>query len=169
MCSYNAVNGEPMCTNRELISGILRDEFGFTVSNPHLILIILTQSPPNPHDSSPNPRLILSQGVLATDCGALRDATEHHHRYKDDKDTATAAIHAGVDSNCGSVFPRALPWAFGNGTMKPEDLDASVSRLLAARFKLGLFDEGDEAAGVPKYDIADVDDAANKAVALKAA
>ena len=68
-----------------------------------------------------------------------------------------------------SVFPRALPWAFGNGTMKPADLDASVSRLLAARFKLGLFDEGDEAAGVPKYDIADVDDAANKAVALKAA
>jgi beta-glucosidase-like glycosyl hydrolase len=132
------VNGEPMCTNKDLIGGTLREDFGFT-------------------------------GVLATDCGALRDATEHHHRYKDDKDTATAAIRAGVDSNCGSVFPRALPWAFGNGTMEPSDLDASVARLLAARFRLGLFDEGDASADVPLYNIEDVDDAANKAVALKAA
>lgn len=30
MCSYNAVNGQPMCTNAELIGGKLREDFGFT-------------------------------------------------------------------------------------------------------------------------------------------
>lgn len=53
--------------------------------------------------------------------------------------------------------------------MEPAELDPSIGRLLAARFRLGLFDEGDASAGVPVYDIGDVDDAANKAVALKAA
>jgi len=138
MCSYNAVNGEPMCTNRALIGGLLREEFGFN-------------------------------GVLATDCGALEDANIHHHRYKDDKDVVTAAIQAGVDSNCGSVFPEALPWALGNGTLKTEDLDRSVFRLLMARFKLGLFDEGAADAGVPIYDVSQVDSVKHRQVALKAA
>ena len=53
--------------------------------------------------------------------------------------------------------------------MHPADLDASVARLLEARFRLGLFDEGIASAGVPIYNIGDVDSAANKAVALKAA
>jgi beta-glucosidase-like glycosyl hydrolase len=138
MCSYNAVNGEPMCTNRELVGGLLRDSFGF-------------------------------EGVVATDCGALRDASQHHRRYADDAATATAAVRAGVDSNCGSVFPRALPWAFGNGTLNERELDGPVSRLLTARFRLGLFDEHDPAAGVPSVEIADVDSAAHRAVALQAA
>jgi len=43
MCSYNAVNGEPMCTNKELIQKRLRDEYGFHgyvifVPNSHLHL-----------------------------------------------------------------------------------------------------------------------------------
>ena len=29
MCSYNAVNGEPMCTNKDLIAGRLRDGFNY--------------------------------------------------------------------------------------------------------------------------------------------
>lgn len=75
MCSYNAINGEPSCTNRALIAGTLRESFGFN-------------------------------GIVATDCGALSDATHHHHRYATDADTAGAAIIAGVDSNCGSVFTK---------------------------------------------------------------
>ena len=73
MCSYNAVNGEPMCTNRELISGILRDEFGFTVSNPHLILIILTPK------SSPNPHLILTSSS-SSQAEATAYEKQRHHR-----------------------------------------------------------------------------------------
>ena len=103
------------------------------------------------------------------DCGALRDATANHKRYANDADTAAAAVLAGVDSNCGSVFPAALPDAIGNGTLHESQLDASVARLLTARFRLGLFDEGDPQAGVPVVQIEDVDDAANKQVALKAA
>ena len=53
---------------------------------------------------------------LATDCGALNDAVIHHKRYKSAVDAVTAAVEAGVDSNCGKLFGLALPWAVGNGT-----------------------------------------------------
>merc|ERR1712232_1315471 len=29
MCSYNSVNGIPMCANRELLTDVLRDQWGF--------------------------------------------------------------------------------------------------------------------------------------------
>jgi hypothetical protein len=108
-------------------------------------------------------------GVLATDCGALRDATINHHRYATNRDTATAAVKAGVDSNCGSVFPTALPDAIGNKTLTEAELDVSVRRLLRARMRLGLFDEGDEAAGVPKYDIDSVNSKKHQRLALELA
>eukprot|EP00658_Telonema_sp_P-2_P002593 TRINITY_DN10976_c0_g1_i1.p1 TRINITY_DN10976_c0_g1~~TRINITY_DN10976_c0_g1_i1.p1 ORF type:complete len:580 (+),score=146.98 TRINITY_DN10976_c0_g1_i1:105-1742(+) len=134
MCSYNAVNGEPMCTNSQLIAGKLRQEFGF-------------------------------DGLVATDCGALEDAWEHHHRYKRPVDAAAAAIHAGVDSNCGSVLPSSLGWAIGNGSLSEADLDVTVARLLAARFKLGLFDEQD----LPQFEIGEVDTERHRDLALDAA
>ena len=109
MCSYNAVNGEPACTDAVHLNGLLRGTFGF-------------------------------DGIVATDCGALRDAHIHHKRYSTEVETVTAAIHAGVDSNCGHYLPEALPWALGNGTLTPKDLLPGASRLLASRFKLGLFE-----------------------------
>jgi hypothetical protein len=127
-----------MCTNKDLIGGLLRSKVGFT-------------------------------GVLATDCGALNDATFNHHRYASNRDTATAAIKAGVDSNCGNVFPTALPDAIGNKTLTEDELDVSVRRLLRARFQLGLFDEGNKAAGVPTFDIDSVNSKAHQALALQAA
>lgn len=141
--SYNAINGEPACTNKALVGGLLRGEFNFS-------------------------------GVVATDCGALRDAYQHHHRYKDGYAVVTAAVRAGVDSNCGSEFSKSLPAALdpasGHATGLTEaELDKSVARLLAARFKLGLFDAYDRAHGVPAHTIADVDTAAHRSLALKAA
>ena len=80
----------------------------------------------------------------------------------------TAAIRAGVDSNCGSYLPTALPWALGNGTLKPSDLGPATRRLLAARFRLGLF-ESDGHPGVPRYGLDAVDSASHRQLALEAA
>ena len=141
MCSYNAINGEPACTNKELIGGLLRGKFGF-------------------------------EGVVATDCGALRDATVHHRRYATDAETATAAVRAGVDSNCGSVFPAALPASMDPASknytgLTEAELDRGVARLLAARFRLGLFDP--HHPDVPAWTLADVDSAQHRELALQAA
>jgi beta-D-xylosidase 4 len=128
-----------MCTNRELVGGTLRRAFGF-------------------------------HGVVATDCGALNDAEVNHHRYGTAAETAGAAIKAGVDSNCGHVFSTALPAALGkNATLTEAELDVSIERLLFARFKLGLFDQGNPKAGVPSVGVADVDGDKHRAVALQAA
>jgi hypothetical protein len=108
-------------------------------------------------------------GVGATDCGALNDAFMYHRRYVNAADAAAAAVKAGVDSNCGIIFRQALPWAIGNGTLSVAALDASIMRLLTARVRLGLFDEGDPAAGVPLVEIDQVDSKAHRALALRAA
>ena len=71
------------------------------------------------------------------DCGALRDATANHKRYANDADTAAAAVLAGVDSNCGSVFPAALPDAIGNGTLHESQLENPFSFFFYAR--IGFF------------------------------
>ena len=112
------------------------------------------------------------EGVVATDCGALNDAHVHHKRYADEYKTATAAIRAGVDSNCGSVFPRALPSALDPHNahytgLTEAELDKSIARLLAARFRLGLFEPHD--SRVPAFTVADVDAPAHRQLALKAA
>ena len=112
------------------------------------------------------------EGVVATDCGALNDAHIHHKRYADEYVTATAAIRAGVDSNCGSVFPKALPSALDphnehHTGLTEAELDKSIARLLAARFRLGLFEPHD--ARVPAFTLGDVDTPAHRQLALKAA
>jgi beta-glucosidase-like glycosyl hydrolase len=93
-------------------------------------------------------------GVIATDCGALADAHLHHKRYATEVETVTAAIRAGVDSNCGSYLPTALPWAIGNGTLRPSDLAPAARRLLNMRFRLGLFEEDHPA--VPRASLSQV-------------
>ena len=118
------------------------------------------------------------QGIVATDCGALNDADIHHNysakvcpacntsALRAEK-IAELAIQAGVNSNCGSFMGTHMPNVIARGLVSLDTLRASTARLLAIRFKLGLFEP--KASAVPKFSIEHVDSAAHRAVALKAA
>ena len=53
--------------------------------------------------------------------------------------------------------------------LKESELDVSVKRLLLTRFKLGLFDENNKKASVPKYTLDNVNSKAHQDLALKLA
>jgi beta-glucosidase len=110
MCSYNALNGTPACGSDLLLKTILRDDWKFS-------------------------------GFVTSDCGAVDDFFEKKaHASSPDKEHAAAtALLAGTDSNCGDTYS-ALPKAVHAGLLKELDIDTALVRVLAARFRMGLFD-----------------------------
>ncbi len=83
------------------------------------------------------------QGLITSDCGAIRDFLPRwHNTAKDGAEASAKAVLAGTDVECGSEY-RNLPEAVRRGDIKEADLDRSLRRLLVARFQLGDFDSDD--------------------------
>ncbi|MCC7450552.1 MAG: glycoside hydrolase family 3 C-terminal domain-containing protein [Anaerolineae bacterium] len=78
-------------------------------------------------------------GHFVSDCGALGDFHNHHHVTADAVESAALALRVGCDLECGEVY-RHLPEALQRGLISEADLDWALTRVLASRFKLGLFD-----------------------------
>ena len=82
-------------------------------------------------------------GIITSDCGAIRDFLPRwHNTAKDGAEASAQAILAGTDVECGSEY-KNLPAAVKRGDIKEADLDRSLRRLLIARFELGDFDNDD--------------------------
>ena len=82
-------------------------------------------------------------GLITSDCGAIRDFLPRwHNTAKDGAEASAQAVLAGTDVECGSEY-RNLPDAVRRGDIKEADLDRSLRRLLIARFELGDFDSDD--------------------------
>ena len=82
-------------------------------------------------------------GLITSDCGAIRDFLPRwHNTAKDGAEASAQAVLAGTDVECGSEY-RKLPDAVRRGDIKESDLDRSLRRLLIARFELGDFDSDD--------------------------
>ena len=80
-------------------------------------------------------------GLITSDCGAIRDfLPKWHHVAKDGAEASAKAVLAGTDVECGSEY-KNLPAAVKRGDIKEVDLDRSLRRLLIARFELGDFDK----------------------------
>ena len=80
------------------------------------------------------------EGLITSDCGAIRDFLPRwHNTAKDSPEASAQAVLAGTDVECGSEY-RNLPEAVRRGDIKEADLDKSLRRLLIARFELGDFD-----------------------------
>ncbi len=79
------------------------------------------------------------QGHFVSDCGALDDIHRHHGVTPDAAHTAALALKTGCDLSCGSTYER-LRAALDQGLISEADIDRSLTRTLATRFKLGLFD-----------------------------
>ena len=79
-------------------------------------------------------------GLITSDCGAIRDFLPRwHNTAKDPAQASAQAVLAGTDVECGSEY-KHLPEAVRRGDIKEADLDKSLRRLLIARFELGDFD-----------------------------
>ncbi len=110
MCSYNEVNGQPACASEDLLYRFLRGEWGF-------------------------------DGYVVSDCDAVANIwrSNEHHYVATPWEAAGTALRRGTDLECGDSY-KTLTDAVRRGYVAEQDLDRALSRVLASRFKLGLFD-----------------------------
>jgi beta-glucosidase len=106
-------------------------------------------------------------GHVVSDCGAIYDIYANHKFAATPEEAAAAAVKAGDDLCCGTDY-NSLVRAVKKGLISEKEIDTAVSRVLAARFRLGLFDPP---AMVPyaQIPITQNDTPAHEALALKMA
>ena len=112
MCAYNRYRDEACCGSNLLLTKILRDDWGF-------------------------------DGYVVSDCWAINDFWEpNKHRLVETAAEAGAlAVDRGTDLNCGDVYDPNLKEAVLKQLIDEEKIDIALSRLMTARFKLGMFDD----------------------------
>ena len=137
MTSYNSVNGSPATANDYLLNNLLKKRWGFN-------------------------------GFVISDAGAVGGANVLHYTAKDYPDAGKNAMNNGLDvifQTAQEHYKLFIP-PFLNGQINPERLDDAVSRVLRAKFELGLFE-------TPYLDIKATEsanfEAAHKKIALEAA
>jgi beta-glucosidase len=79
------------------------------------------------------------KGHVVSDCGALDDIHIHHKVTRNEAESAALAVRSSCDLNCGGTYAYLLA-AVKEGLIAEGDIDASVRRLLATKFRLGLLD-----------------------------
>lgn len=110
MCAYNRFEGEPCCSNKQLLVSILREDWGYE-------------------------GIVVSDCWAINDFyGANR-----HETHPDAKSASADAVLSGTDLECGSTY-RTLSDAVKSGLITEQQIDVSVRRLLKARFELGELD-----------------------------
>ena len=78
-------------------------------------------------------------GYFTSDCWAINDFHLHHHVTDTAAESAAMALNTGCDLNCGNAYLHLMT-AYNDGLITRETLAQSVTRLLAIRIELGLFD-----------------------------
>ena len=110
MPAYHEINGLPCHANRWLLQTVLRDELGFT-------------------------------GLVLSDYFGILQLAERHRVASDFPDAAGLALLAGVDLETPEPFIyHYLKSAVAEGRIGIEPIDRAVERVLAAKFRLGLFE-----------------------------
>ncbi len=138
MASYNEIDGIPAHINHWLLQTVLRDEWGY-------------------------------QGFVTSDGFGVPQIIRLHHITHSIEEAARLCLEAGVDCEVplGVCYPTLVEQAEA-GAVSMETIDRAVSRILRAKFLLGLLDgetphvDPDEAERVTNCD-------EHRALALKAA
>jgi beta-glucosidase len=110
MASYNEIDGIPSHINHWLLERVLRQEWGF-------------------------------RGYITSDGDGLQMLVQTHAVAGTKADAARLAVAAGVDFDLsdGSVY-RTLVGQVKAGIVPASDVDRAAGRVLATKFRLGLFD-----------------------------
>jgi beta-xylosidase len=111
MPAYCDVDGVPCHASTELLAGILRNEWGF-------------------------------DGIVASDYIGVEMIATAHRLTAELGEAARLALVAGVDAELPrtAAYGAPLAAAIADGSIDEAFLDASVARILRAKFRLGLFD-----------------------------
>ncbi len=83
------------------------------------------------------------KGHVVSDCWAIKDFHENHMVTKTAPESVALAVNNGCDLNCGNMFGNLLI-AHKEGLVSEETIDLSVTRLMIARMKLGMFDNPED-------------------------
>jgi beta-glucosidase-like glycosyl hydrolase len=112
MCSYSDVNGEPAAASRRLLTDMLRGTLRF-------------------------------EGLTVADYGAVNALHARQHTAADIADAGIQALEAGLDVELpgGACYGAGVAHAVRQGRMDEATVDRSVRRVLAAKFRLGLFED----------------------------
>jgi beta-glucosidase len=78
-------------------------------------------------------------GYVVSDCWAISDIYSTHRVVETEAEAAALSLARGTDLNCGVSF-RSLVEAVDRDLVTEAHIDRAVRRLLAARFRLGMFD-----------------------------
>jgi len=114
MAAYNALDGVPCSANHWLLTDLLRGEWGF-------------------------------QGFVVSDYGSVGGIIDAHHTAATKEEGARQAIEAGLDVELPGIYLYGDPLlkAVKEGSVAESTIDIAVSRVLAAKFRLGLFEHPD--------------------------
>lgn len=111
MCAYNRFEGEPCCSNKQLLIRILREDWGYDD-------IVVSDCGAIGDFYQPN----------------------HHETHPSAAAASADAVVSGTDLECGGSYT-SLTEAVKKGLINEEKINESVFRLLRARFQLGMFDD----------------------------
>jgi len=106
------------------------------------------------------------QGFAVSDCDAVDDMTKFHYFKPDNAQSSAASIQAGTDLDCGVAYADLLE-AVHKGYVKESVLDTALTRLFAARYRVGEWGSGTNPYASIGMD--QVDSAAHRKLALQAA
>lgn len=79
-------------------------------------------------------------GYFVSDCGAIRDISEHHHFVDTLPEAAAVALTTGCHLNCGEAYVH-LTEAYEQDLITEEDIDEAAVKLFEIRHLLGEFEE----------------------------
>jgi beta-glucosidase len=82
-------------------------------------------------------------GHVVSDCGAIYDIFGNHKFVGTPEEACALAVKAGDDLCCGTDY-NSLTLAVKRGLITETEIDTALSRVLTARFRLGLFDPPDQ-------------------------
>jgi beta-glucosidase len=111
MATYNEIWGSPAHINKYLLTGILRNEWGF-------------------------------KGVVVSDYFAIRDVSTLHKITPSYDEAGLLAFKAGIDLETPDPDGfRDLKQFINQGKISLKEIDAAVTRILIAKFRVGIFDD----------------------------
>lgn len=79
------------------------------------------------------------KGYFVSDCWALKDFHEYHKVTSTAEESATMALKAGCDVNCGNIYLYILK-AYQDGLVTEEEITTAAERVFTTRYMLGMFD-----------------------------